>query len=62
MLTLMSLLKWRINDDTKIYSSSINYLLDNGVKSLVLMSHLGDPKKKWSSKGKAGDSFNEHLP
>ncbi|MDR1452928.1 MAG: phosphoglycerate kinase [Candidatus Margulisbacteria bacterium] len=36
-----------IQDDTRIQAAlpTIKYLLDNGVKSLVLMSHLGDPKK-----------------
>lgn len=36
-----------IQDDTRIRAAlpTIEYLLDNGVKSLVLMSHLGDPKK-----------------
>lgn len=53
-----------INDDTRIRAAlpSINYLLDNGVKSLVLMSHLGDPKKDMvKAKEKAGDSFNEET-
>lgn len=36
-----------IQDDTRIVAAlpTIKYLLENGVKSLVLMSHLGDPKK-----------------
>lgn len=36
-----------IQDDTRIVAAlpTIKYILDQGVKSLVLMSHLGDPKK-----------------
>ncbi len=36
-----------IQDDTRITASlpTIKYVLENGAKSLVLMSHLGDPKK-----------------
>ncbi|OHD11203.1 MAG: phosphoglycerate kinase, partial [Spirochaetes bacterium GWB1_48_6] len=36
-----------VQDDTRITAaiSTIKYLLDQGVKTLVLMSHLGDPKK-----------------
>lgn len=36
-----------IQDDTRITASlpTIKYILDQNVKSLVLMSHLGDPKK-----------------
>ena len=36
-----------IQDDTRIKAAlpSINYVLEKGCKSLVLMSHLGDPKK-----------------
>lgn len=36
-----------IQDDTRITASlpTIKYILDHNVKSLVLMSHLGDPKK-----------------
>lgn len=36
-----------IQDDTRIIAAlpTINYLLQQNVKSLVLMSHLGDPKK-----------------
>ncbi|NNM68004.1 MAG: phosphoglycerate kinase [Spirochaetales bacterium] len=37
----------KVQDDTRIVAAipSISYLLDHGVKSVVLMSHLGDPKK-----------------
>jgi len=37
----------KIQDDTRITAAlpTIKYILDNGVKSLVLMSHLGDPDK-----------------
>jgi 3-phosphoglycerate kinase len=36
-----------VQDDTRIQASlpTIRYVLEQGVKSLVLMSHLGDPKK-----------------
>ncbi len=36
-----------IQDDTRIMAAmpTITYLLEQGVRSLVLMSHLGDPKK-----------------
>ncbi|MDR1997907.1 MAG: phosphoglycerate kinase [Candidatus Margulisbacteria bacterium] len=36
-----------IQDDTRIQAAlpTIKYLLDSGVKTLVLMSHLGDPRK-----------------
>lgn len=54
-----------IQDDTRITASlpTIKYLLDQNVKSLVLMSHLGDPKKDMQkAKEKAekdGKSFDE---
>ncbi|MGL4394317.1 MAG: phosphoglycerate kinase [Brevinema sp.] len=37
-----------ITDDTRIKGAlpTIQYALDNGAKKLVLMSHLGDPKKE----------------
>ena len=36
-----------VQDDTRIKAAlpSIKYVLEQGAKSLVLMSHLGDPKK-----------------
>ena len=36
-----------VQDDTRIVAAipSIKYLLDKGARSIVLMSHLGDPKK-----------------
>ncbi|MCB1178624.1 MAG: phosphoglycerate kinase [Leptospiraceae bacterium] len=54
-----------IQDDTRIVASlpSIKYILENGAKSLILMSHLGDPKKdskKAKEKAeKSGATFNE---
>ncbi len=54
-----------IQDDTRITASlpTIKYLLEQNVKSLVLMSHLGDPKKDTQkAKEKAekdGKSFDE---
>jgi phosphoglycerate kinase len=54
-----------IQDDTRIKAAmpSIKYILENGAKSLVLMSHLGDPKKdmqKAKEKAdKAGKPFDE---
>lgn len=51
-----------INDDTRIKAAlpSIKYILENGAKSLVLMSHLGDPKKdSVKAKEKAGDAWDE---
>ncbi len=54
-----------IQDDTRIVASlpSIKYILEHGAKSIVLMSHLGDPKKdtkKAKEKAdKAGKPFNE---
>lgn len=54
-----------IQDDTRIRAAipTIEYVLKNGAKSLVLMSHLGDPKKdtaKVKEKAeKAGKPFDE---
>jgi 3-phosphoglycerate kinase len=55
----------KVGDDTRIMAAlpSIKYLLDNGAKSIVLMSHLGDPKKDMKkAKEKAekdGKTFDE---
>ncbi|MCA1950689.1 MAG: phosphoglycerate kinase [Treponema sp.] len=37
----------KVQDDTRIVAAipTIKYVLDQGAKSIVLMSHLGDPKK-----------------
>jgi 3-phosphoglycerate kinase len=37
----------KVQDDTRIVAAipTITYVMDQGAKSLVLMSHLGDPKK-----------------
>lgn len=37
----------KVQDDTRIVAAipTIEYVMDQGAKSLVLMSHLGDPKK-----------------
>jgi phosphoglycerate kinase len=54
-----------IQDDTRITASlpTIKYLLEQNVKSIVLMSHLGDPKKdSLKAKEKAekdGKTFDE---
>ncbi|HEX2958644.1 MAG TPA: phosphoglycerate kinase [Chitinispirillaceae bacterium] len=54
-----------IQDDTRITASlpTIKYVLEKGAKSLVLMSHLGDPKKDvQKAKEKAekdGKAFDE---
>jgi 3-phosphoglycerate kinase len=54
-----------IQDDTRIQAAlpTIKYVLEKGAKSLVLMSHLGDPKKdtqKNKEKAeKAGKPFDE---
>jgi len=55
----------KVQDDTRIVAAipSIKYLLDQGAKSIVLMSHLGDPKKDMKkAKEKAekdGKAFDE---
>jgi phosphoglycerate kinase len=54
-----------IQDDTRIMAAlpTINYVIEQGARSLVLMSHLGDPKKDISkAKEKAdkdGKPFDE---
>lgn len=55
----------KVQDDTRIVAAipTIKYILDQGVKTLTLMSHLGDPKKDMKkAKEKAekdGKSFDE---
>ncbi|MBU0956156.1 MAG: phosphoglycerate kinase [Spirochaetes bacterium] len=55
----------KVQDDTRITAAipSIQYIMEQGVKSLVLMSHLGDPKKdgkKAKEKAeKAGTAWDE---
>lgn len=57
--------KGKVQDDTRIQSAlpTIKYVLDQGAKTLVLMSHLGDPakdtKKAREKAEKAGQAFDE---
>ncbi len=54
-----------VQDDTRIKAAlpTINYLLEHKINSLVLMSHLGDPKKDMEKAkekaAKEGKSFDE---
>ncbi|MGL4367027.1 MAG: phosphoglycerate kinase [Brevinemataceae bacterium] len=50
----------KITDDTRIRAAlpTIQYALNNGVKKLVLMSHLGDPKKE-QKKAEEKEGFNK---
>ena len=43
-----------VQDDTRIRAAlpTINYILEQNPKSLVLMSHLGDPKKDVKKSGR----------
>ena len=50
----------KVQDDTRIVAAipTITYVLEQGAKSVVLMSHLGDPKKDMKkAKEKAGNLF-----
>ena len=55
----------KVQDGTRVEAAipTITYILEQGAKSLVLMSHLGDPKKDMKkAKGKAekdGKAFDE---
>ncbi len=55
----------KIQDDTRIIAAvpSINYIMEHGAKSLVLMSHLGDPnkdlKKEKEKAERSGKTWNE---
>jgi phosphoglycerate kinase len=50
-----------IQDDTRIQAAlpTIKYLLEQGAKSLVLMSHLGDPKKDIKKAKEKADKDNK---
>ncbi|HPE35640.1 MAG TPA: phosphoglycerate kinase [Spirochaetales bacterium] len=57
----------KVQDDTRVMAAipTVRYILDQGARSLVLLSHLGDPtkdaKKAREKAEKAGAAWDEHT-